>query len=249
MLEKSKVDTLDSRQIRRTGRRQGGNRLVLELQPPPARRAATLGAAALLHAVFLAVLVTQADIVPARPPQSLQTRIIPSTTPPPKPPAVEPRLPLIPMEVPIPDVSVPPPPAQRAAPQAIVRVGPSAPPASHFAPAAGAAGLGLDVATSAGGGARGRGSLAEFEAAVKHAVLARKVQPTLAWYLRNTCVINYTVSVARDGHLAGFTIDPCAIPEINAAAERAIRAAAPFPPPPDLGAPRTDVHGTLIFHP
>jgi protein TonB len=62
-------------------------------------------------------------------------------------------------------------------------------------------------------------------------------------------VINYTVTVARDGSLAGLTIDACAVPEINAAAAAAIRAAAPFPAPPDLGAPRTDVHGTLIFQP
>jgi outer membrane biosynthesis protein TonB len=105
------------------------------------------------------------------------------------------------------------------------------------------------VATTSGGGVRGRGSLGDFEAAVKRAVLRRKVQPALAWDRRNTCVINYTVSVARDGSLAGLSIDACAIPEINEAARNAIREAAPFPPPPDLGAPTYDVHGTLIFHP
>ncbi len=80
-------------------------------------------------------------------------------------------------------------------------------------------------------------------------VLAGKHQPTLAWDRRNTCVVNYRVSVGRDGALSGFTIDPCAIPEINEAARAAIRAAAPFPPPPELGAASTEVHGTLIFHP
>jgi protein TonB len=84
---------------------------------------------------------------------------------------------------------------------------------------------------------------------VRRAVLARKVQPSLAWDRRNTCVINYVVSVGRDGSLAGLRIDACAVPEINAAAEAAIRAAAPFPAPPDLGGAHTDVHGTLIFHP
>jgi protein TonB len=96
---------------------------------------------------------------------------------------------------------------------------------------------------------RGRGSLGAFEAAVKRAILARKVQPALAWDRRNTCVVNYTASVAQDGSLAALHIDPCAVPEINQAAQAAIRGAAPFPPPPDLGGRSYDVHGTLIFHP
>ncbi len=84
---------------------------------------------------------------------------------------------------------------------------------------------------------------------MKRAILRRKVQPTLAWDRRNTCVVNYTASVAADGGLAGFHIDPCAVPEINQAAQNAIRMAAPFPRPPDLGGRSYDVHGTLIFQP
>jgi protein TonB len=131
----------------------------------------------------------------------------------------------------------------------VIRVAPAAPAVSHFGPAGSDSGLGVEVTTNAGGGARGRGSLADFQAAVKRAVLARKVQPSLAWDRRNTCVVNYTVSVAQDGALVGLSIDRCAVPEINAAAEVAIRGAAPFPPPPDLGAARTVVHGTLVFRP
>ena len=84
---------------------------------------------------------------------------------------------------------------------------------------------------------------------MKRAILSRKVQPSLAWDRRNTCVINYTARVARDGSLAGFQIDACAIAEINGAAATAIQRAAPFPRPPDLGARIYDVHGTMIFHP
>ncbi len=151
----------------------------------------------------------------------------------------------------MPEIAVAPPPTSPGAPRAILRVAPSGPPAAHFGLAGGDTGLGVAIATTrgGGGGARGRGSLGDFEAAVKHAILLHKVQPVLAWDRRNTCVVNYTASVAPDGSLAGLSIDPCAIPEINEAARTAIRSAAPFPPPPDLGGRRYDVHGTLIFHP
>jgi len=220
----------------------------LELQRPAAQRAATLAAVVLLHLAFVALLVTQSGAITYLVPAAMLTRIIPSATPkPPPPPEIRPKLPPILMPVPIPEVNVTPPPsAQTSAPRAIIRVGPQV---AHFGTASDDAGLGLDIATTASGGARGRGSLGDFEAAVKRAVLRRKVQPSLAWDRRNTCVVNYTVSVARDGSLAALSIDPCAIPEINDAARTAIRAAAPFPPPPDLGAPTYDVHGTLIFHP
>jgi protein TonB len=218
-----------------------------ELQRPATQRAATLGAVILLHLAFVALLVTQSGAMVYLVRPEMLTRVIPSSTPkPPKPPEIKPQLPPILMPVPIPEVNLPPPPTQSSAPRAIIRVGP---PVAHFGAANGDAGLGLDVATTSGGGVRGRGSLGDFEAAVKRAVLRRKVQPALAWDRRNTCVINYTVSVARDGSLAGLSIDACAIPEINDAARNAIREAAPFPPPPDLGAATYDVHGTLIFHP
>ena len=218
------------------------------MQRPAAQRAATLAAVVLLHLAFVALLVTQSGVITYLVPPEMLTRVIPSSTPkPPPPPEIKPKLPPILMPVPIHEVNVQPPPsAQTSAPRAIIRVGPQV---AHFGTANGDAGLGLDVATTSSGGARGRGSLGDFEAAVKRAVLRRKVQPSLAWDRRNTCVVNYTVSVSRDGSLASLSIDPCAIPEINDAARAAIRAAAPFPPPPDLGAPAYDVHGTLIFHP
>ena len=80
-------------------------------------------------------------------------------------------------------------------------------------------------------------------------ILAAKHQPTLAWDRRNTCVVTYRVLVTDSGALAGFSIDPCAVPEINQAARDAIAHAGPFPRPPDLGASTTEVHGSMIFHP
>ncbi len=217
------------------------------------QRAVPLGIVVLIHVALLALILTQTGtlggvLAPAEPVKLLAS----STPPPPPPPPIQPKLPppeLLP--VPLPEIAVAPPPPSSSAPRAIVRVGPSGPPVSHFGAASGDgdAGLGVVAATSGAGGARGRGNLGDFEAAVKRAILSRKVQPVLAWDRRNTCVVNYTASIAQDGSLAGIQIDPCAIAEINEAARAAIRAAAPFPSPPDLGARTYNVHGTLIFHP
>ena len=216
-----------------------------------AQRAVSLGIVVLVHAGLIALILTQTGAIDALLPPAEPVKLLArDTPPPPPPPPIKPLLPppeLLP--VPIPEIAVAPPPPSSSAPRAIVRVGPTGPPLSHFGAASGDAGLGVAVATTGAGGARGRGNLGNFEAAVKRAILSRKVQPVLAWDRRNTCVVNYTASIARDGSLAGMQIDPCAIAEINDAARTAIREAAPFPPPPDLGARTYNVHGTLIFHP
>ncbi len=224
--------------------------MPVDFDRPLLRRALSLCVVAGLHALLIVLVLTQSTMVAHLMPRVfVSMRILPTHTPPKPPPALTPTLKVPDLApLPVPDIVV----AQTAAPvspRPVTRVTPRAPSVSHFGPATDDMGLGVDVAASAGGGARGRGSLGAFQAAVKRAVLARRVQPTLAWDRRNTCVVNYTVSVAPDGSLAGLHIDPCGVPEINAAAEAAIRAAAPFPPPPDLGGARTDVHGTMIFHP
>jgi protein TonB len=215
---------------------------------PLARRAATLGAVVLVHVALLALLSATGNLPPVLAPILPAHLILASPKPPPPPPRLpEPKLAAPPAAfVPVPELQIAAPPPR--APQAITRSTPTAPPANHFG-AATDAGLGLDVAAASGGGAGTRGSLAGFEAAVRARVLAGKRQPTLAWDRRNTCVVNYRVTVTSAGTLADFSIDPCAIPEINEAARTAIRHAAPFPRPPDLGAATAEVHGTLIFHP
>jgi protein TonB len=221
------------------------------LDRPIGQRAVSLGVVVLLHVVLGVVILSSSGATRFLAPVIAQMVVLPkNAVPPPPPPPIEPKIPppdLLP--IPMPEIAVAPPPSSASAPRAIVRVGPKGPPVSHFGSANGDTGLGLALAASGTGGAQGRGNLGDFEAAVKRAVLQRKVQPVLAWDRRNTCVVNYTVKVARDGALAGFQIDPCAIPEINEAARTAIQQAAPFPRPPDLGGATYDVHGTLIFHP
>ena len=214
------------------------------------RRAATFGGVVLFHVAVLLVLGSTGNL-PAAMIVALPAKLlVAQQAPPPPPPRVLPKLEAVPMlSVPAPDIKlVAPAPKQPRAPQAVTRAAPNAPPASHFG-ASTSGGLGLDVAASSGGGAGSRGTLAGFEAAVRAKVRAGKRQPTLAWDRRNTCVVNYTVNVTMTGTLAGFSIDPCAIPEINEAARAAIRDGAPYPAPPNLGATTAEVHGTLIFHP
>ena len=223
---------------------------MIDLDGPAARRAFAGGAVIVLHVVVIAALLATGNLPPVLR-QVLPARLIlPEHVKPPAPPPIP--LPALaappPSFVPLPEIQLAPPPSQPAAPRAITRAPPSSPAASHFG-AATDSGLGLDVAASAGGGAGARGTLAGFEAAVRRQVLAGKRQPVLAWDRRNTCVVAFTVKVSASGGLAGFSIDPCAIPEINEAARTAIRQAAPFPPPPDLGAATYEVHGTLIFRP
>ncbi len=213
-----------------------------------AARALALGLVAALHLVFVLFLGRGGLPVPQT--RFVQpARLIPETRPPrPRPPPIPTPLAAMPPAafLPLPDVQIASqPPALPAAITPPLRSAGRL--QSHFG-AATDAGLGLDVGTSSGGGAGARGSLAGFEAAVRRAVLAGKRQPTLAWDRRDTCVVNYAVRVDSSGGLAGMRIDPCAVPEINAAARAAIEAAA-LPRPPDLGAASYEVHGSLIFRP
>ena len=219
------------------------------MQSSAARRALSFGVVAALHGLLLAALLTATGTMPAwLPALRPATLIMDVHPPPPLPPRVQPRLPAPPLFVPTPEIEVAAPPRQSTAPRAITRTAPAAATAGHFG-AATDSGLSLDIGTASGGGAGTRGTLAGFEAAVRARVLAGKRQPGLAWDRRRTCVVNYRVTVARGGGLAGFSIDPCAVAEINEAAREAIRRAAPFPPPPDLGAPTVEVHGSLVFTP
>ena len=203
-----------------------------------------IGAVVLLHVLVFALLTSTGTVPPLRP-AVLPIRAVAQPAPPPPPaPRLQPTLEAPPaLALALPEIRLTPPPA---APRAVTRAA-LAPQASHFG-AATDNGLGLDVAIVSGGGAGTRGTLAGFEAAVRARVLAGKRQPSLAWDRRDTCVVNYRVSVARGGGLAGYTIDPCAVPEINQAARDAI-AHASLPAPPDLGASSYEVHGSLIFHP
>jgi protein TonB len=218
--------------------------LLFEPDRQGARAVAGLAVAG-LHLVLIAVLVSQSAAVRDVLPTVLRLRVIPAVRPPPPPPPIRP-LDLAPTPaIPMPDFKV----AAAAQPPLATQAARAAPQAARFGAASGDAGLGIDVAASAGGGDAGRGSLADFEAAVKRQVLARKRQPSLTWDRRNTCVVAYTVTITSTGALAGMTIEPCAVPEINQAARDAVLSAAPFPSPPDLGARTYAVRGSLVFRP
>jgi protein TonB len=222
----------------------------VDFDTPGARRAVSLAAVAGLHILVIALLMSQSASFRAALPIITRTRLLPEPAPrPPPPPAITPRLAPPAMFVPLPSIAVAAPPERPAAPRAVAPGPNRAAPGLHFGAATGGVGTGLDIDAAAGGGAASRGSLADFEAAVKRKVLAGKRQPSLAWDRRNTCVVNYALRIDRAGGLAGFTIAPCAVPEINEAARQAIRLAAPFPAPPDLGAASVAVRGSLIFGP
>jgi len=220
------------------------------MDEPAAQRAISIAVVLALHIILIGVLITQSATVRAALLSVAPATLIKAAPETPKiPPKVEPNLKPVLLPIPIPQVNVTPPPTQTSAPRAIIRVGPQGPPVAHFGAGSGDEGVGVEATTSAGGGKQGRGSLGDFDAAVRAAILAKKHQPFMSDDRRRECVINYTVNVARDGSMAGFSIDPCAEPELNDAARQAIKNAAPFAPPPDLGAATYAVHGTLIFHP
>jgi protein TonB len=220
---------------------------LIDPDAPAARRAIVCGTVILLHGLALIALSATGGLRPVMRAVLPATLILPERRPPPVPPP----LPAPAVSLAVQDISVPMPDIriiEPAAPRAIIRSAKAPVPQGHFG-ATTDLGLGLDVAASSGGGTGSRGSLAAFEAAVRRQVLAGKRQPSLAWERRNTCVVNYTVHVAASGSLAGFSIAPCAIAEINEAARAAIRSAAPYPNPPDLGAASYEVHGSLVFRP
>ncbi|HVJ56034.1 MAG TPA: hypothetical protein VM689_26475 [Aliidongia sp.] len=62
------------------------------------------------------------------------------------------------------------------------------------------------------------------------------------------CLINYQVTIDRHGNLLSYKIDPCTSALVNAVAEARIKAAAPYPPPPDTGAAQYTIYRSQIFH-
>ena len=219
---------------------------MVETESSALRRGMALCVVAILHVGVLAFL-TSGMAPRVYPTPALARLIVERRKPPLEPPPIPAPILTPPATfVPAPEISVAAP-AARVARTTVIRAAPAEVPSGHFGTATDT-GLELDVGTAKGGGGADRGSLAQFEATVRRQVLAGKRQPALAWDKRNTCVVGYTVHVGPAGRLASFSIDACAVPEINAAARAAIQAAT-FPPPPNLGAADYEVHGSLVFHP
>jgi outer membrane biosynthesis protein TonB len=62
------------------------------------------------------------------------------------------------------------------------------------------------------------------------------------------CLINYQITVDRQGNLLSYKIEPCTSPLVNEVAEARIKAAAPYPPPPDTGAATYTIYRSQVFH-
>ena len=65
--------------------------------------------------------------------------------------------------------------------------------------------------------------------------------------LRQECVVGYEVTIDRQGNIVSLKMDPCGNDKYDAAAEKAVRDAAPYQPPPDLGADTYVIQRRIIF--
>lgn len=64
---------------------------------------------------------------------------------------------------------------------------------------------------------------------------------------KRQCYIPYEITVDANGAIVSYEINKCGDDLLDAAAERAILQAAPFPPPPNQGAQSYIIYGTAIF--
>lgn len=65
--------------------------------------------------------------------------------------------------------------------------------------------------------------------------------------LRQECVVGYALTIDRQGNIVSLKMDPCGNDKYDAAAEAAVRNAAPYPPPPDLGAETYVIERRIVF--
>lgn len=187
----------------------------------------------------------------------------PPPPPPPKPPPAKPKpvtrpvLPASPPPAPVPLRRAAPRPVTAARPNRIVprpaparrpiaRTAPVGPPVMHFG-AADESGLGLDLGTPSGGGGSGHGSIDAFDEAVKRRIQSMKTYPPGLPYMPMECIVEYRVSVDRNGNMIDYRLTGCGNAFLDSATRAAILKAAPFARPPDFGGNRYDVYGTMIY--
>ncbi|HEX5806574.1 MAG TPA: TonB family protein [Macromonas sp.] len=94
---------------------------------------------------------------------------------------------------------------------------------------------------------RGMHVPSDYADAVKSRIVAARLYPAEARQTFQECFVAYTVTVDRNGALLSYDIDRCGNALLDQAARTAIEQAAPFPVPPDQGAERYDIHGSLVF--
>jgi outer membrane biosynthesis protein TonB len=173
----------------------------------------------------------------------------------PKPKPPEPVKPeIVPPPAPLPQIAeapvLPPPkPVKKPAPAPAAHPPPAddGPPVHYFGAAPGS-GTGA-VASGLGGAGDGiaRHAPSDYDGKVKARILANKVFPMAAQLKRQECVITYSITVDRTGHMIAHHIDPCLYPLVNEAAEATILKSGPFDPP-ENGAATRIVYGSLPYH-
>ena len=170
---------------------------------------------------------------PKPPPEPVKPEVKPPETPQvaeaPKP--VE--RPRRPTPVPVPHAAAPP--------------ADSGPPVHYFGQGAGAGSGAVVSGLGAGNDGTGHHAVSDYADKVKARILANRAFPITLQMKGLECVVTYSVTVDRSGHVIAHHIDPCPYAELNALAEAAIEKAGPFEPP-ENGAEQRVVYGSLPFH-
>lgn len=222
--------------------------------PERSRRPLALALSLLFNAaVILAVLQVRFAGQPASPPPLELELVIEQAPPPPPPPPPQPEekkpTPKAPVRI-----------ARHAAdrlakPEQKIQA-PSDPgppvhfldPAGEVAEGSGAIGGGQGGSGKQSGAARrGMHVPSDYAEKVKSRIIAARTYPAEAMQKLQECFVSYTLTVDRNGTLVTYDIDRCGHPLLDQAARDAIAQAAPYPVPPDLGAERYDIHGSLVF--
>ncbi|PAU86349.1 hypothetical protein CK507_16030 [Pseudomonas sp. WN033] len=208
----------------------------------------------LLHAALLAWLLSERfsrPVVEASAIVAVELIEMPAPEPEPEP---------VPEPEPEPEPVRPPPaprPSPSPAPRQPVAADPAAPPSYAF-------GANQDWAApptpsvSADIGTRARLAPSGYADTVKNRVIAHLQRPEGSVYkpppgyrgdpndFKRQCYIPYEIVVDANGRMQSYTIDRCGDELLDAAAERAILNAGPFPPPPG-GSGQVTIYGTAIF--
>lgn len=221
----------------------------LSAAPERSRRLAALALSLLFNAaVVLAVLQVRFAGLPASPPPfELELVIEPAPPPPPPPPPEEKKpTPKAPVRV-----------ARQAAdklakPEQKVQAPTDPGPPVHFLDPAGevaegSGAIGGGSGKQSGAARRGMHVPSDYAERVKSRIIAARTYPAEAKQKLQECFVSYTLSVDRNGALLTYDIDRCGHPLLDQAARDAIAQGAPYPVPPDLGAERYDIHGSLVF--
>lgn len=221
----------------------------------------------LLHGMLLAWLLSGRFSQPMLAEEPLVVAVEMIVIPPPPEPVPEPEPEVVPEPEPEPEVAPEPEPIpepapvpQRPSPPQPVAAKPVAKPAGPPVHAFGAnTQFAAPPAPPANAPTRGVTAPSGYADSVKNRVIAQLKRPEGAVYkpppgykgdpndFKRQCYIPYEITVDAQGRMLSYQIDRCGDELLDAAADRAIRQAGPFPAPPAGGAAQYTIYGTAIF--